>query len=77
MSPNLGNQMRRFKTILRIIPFDPVGGEKQALPPPPNESSYFDQILSIGLQDFMSLKIYILADFWEIFFFRPEISAGR
>ena len=36
--------------------------------PPPNESSYFDQILSIGLQDFMSLKIYILADFWEIFF---------
>ena len=44
------------------------GGGERALFSPPNESSYFDQILSIGFQDFMSLKIYILADFWENFF---------
>ena len=57
------NTQTHRKTFLKSDPLNPSGGGGKG-PFPPLTNLH---ILSIGLQYFMSSKIYILADFWNIF----------
>ena len=59
----LKSKNNSHKAVLKFFEIRKIWG----IPPPPNEFQYFSQILTIKIQHSISLKIYILADFRNLF----------